>query len=354
MPPARALALLEPVLSALAAAHRAGLIHRDVKPENVLIATDPNPGEPGQGRRLRPGQGGQRRHPAHRHRRRPDRHRLLPRPRARRRRPRRRARRRLRRRRGALRAAHRAASRTRARRPIQVAYKHVHEDVPPPSAAVPGHPGVRRRAGRPGHRPRPRSCAPPTPVCCCTRCTGSSTLSPGRPRRPRAGPPTSPPLPAAARPSGRPRSDTDPTRSTPTSSPPCWRRPTRLRSTRGDELIPPLTRLRRHQPPVRHRRPAVPRPPIRTRGSRCCWSLLLVLAPAAAGAGRLVVRLGPLHLHTRRPRPGQAAAVEKLDAAGLETEMGERTYSETVPAGRVLQTDPTPASASWTAAPSPW
>ena len=41
--------------------------------------------------------------------------------------------------------------------PIQVAYKHVHEDVPPPSGVVPGHPGVRRRAGRPRHRPRPRA-----------------------------------------------------------------------------------------------------------------------------------------------------------------------------------------------------
>jgi serine/threonine-protein kinase len=39
-PYAEAMALMDPILSGLAAAHRAGIVHRDIKPENVLVSAD--------------------------------------------------------------------------------------------------------------------------------------------------------------------------------------------------------------------------------------------------------------------------------------------------------------------------
>ncbi len=42
LPPAKALEYFTPLVQALAAAHRAGVVHRDVKPENVLLAETPD------------------------------------------------------------------------------------------------------------------------------------------------------------------------------------------------------------------------------------------------------------------------------------------------------------------------
>ena len=191
--PARALDLLAPVLSALSAAHDAGIVHRDIKPENVLIADD-----------------------------------------------------------GTVKVADfglaRAVTTTgntatqgllmgtvsylapelvtdgsadarsdvysagillyelltgskphTGDTPIQVAYAHVHADVPPPSLAQPRHPAVRRCAGAAGNRPGPgpptgrRAGVQPSGAPGPQRARGRAAGRPGADRRPDRPDPADPP-----------------------------------------------------------------------------------------------------------------------------------------------------------------
>ena len=178
---ARTLALLEPVR--LRAGGRAP--RRPDPPRRQARERPHLRRRPDQGRRLRPGQGHERHHPAHLDRR-PHRDRLVRRPRARRRGPLRRPGRRLRRGRDPLRAPHRQeAARGRDADPGRLQARA--RGRPAALAAGAGHPGLRRRACRPGHRSRPgaaarrrrRAAAPPAP--------GQPGRQRGSPQRPGAG-----------------------------------------------------------------------------------------------------------------------------------------------------------------------
>ena len=172
--PVEALAILEQMLAAIAAAHRAGLVHRDVKPENVLVAEAPSGGtgnlvdsvvkvaDFGLARAVEASadddDGGQ----------------LMatvayvaP----------------------ELVTDGHADPRTDVYsagivlfemltgrvpydgdQPVEVAWQHVDRDVPPPSTVRRRPAAGARRPGRPGHPPRPRRPARPTPARCWPRC----------------------------------------------------------------------------------------------------------------------------------------------------------------------------------------
>lgn len=353
MPPARALALLEPVLSALAAAHRAGLIHRDVKPENVLISDEGQVKVADFG--LAKAVSADTQHTATggvligtvsylapelvvdgRADARADVYAA-----------------------GVLlfelltgRKPHEGES------PIQVAYKHVHEDVPLPSTLVPGLPAyvdalvaratARDRGQRPAdagvllHQLRRVSTAVLTGVR-----EDPDLVADLMPR---------PPAPEAV--DGDTGELTQPLLR-PTEVPPAVERDERRRRTDTaadpwDEeemaalLAPSSTGTPvspTAPPPTEHTRtvqvPVAPAPR-RTRRSRKGLLALVLAVLLAAGLGTGAWWFGFARWTTTPGVIGldRQAAVERLEAAGLEAEIGPRAFSRTVPAGEVMATDP--------------
>ncbi|MDP3893815.1 Stk1 family PASTA domain-containing Ser/Thr kinase [Nocardioides sp.] len=343
MAPGRALALVEPVLSALGAAHRAGLIHRDIKPENVLIADDGRVKVADFG--LAKAVSTDTQHTATG---------------------------------GVLigtvsylapelvvdgsadaradvyavgvvlyelltgRKPHEGES------PIQVAYKHVHEDVPAPSAAVPGLPPyVDALVARATSRDRDQRPADAQVLLHQLHRVGHALG---------AGVVDDPELTSDLMPR-RPFADRDAALGIDTQPEPfdafafqeLTEGPT-IREIPAGLGHEPTTTLDRAQHETGGPPSGLPRsgaaPSRRPRRSRRGLALLLVALLIAGlggsgawwyGVGRYISSPGVIGL-------SEAAAVTKIEAAGLVPALGEPAYSETVPAGEVISSDPSAGS----------
>jgi serine/threonine-protein kinase len=341
MPAAKALALIDPVLSALAAAHHAGMIHRDVKPENVLLADDGRVKVADFG--LARAVTAETQHTAT----------------------------------GGvligtvsylspeLVADGRADARSdvyaagvvlyemltgrkphEGESPIQVAYKHVHEDVPAPSDTVPGIPAyvdalvaratARDRDLRPAdarvllHQVRRVRAALDHGVLDDPELTDD--LTPTVPVQRLARDPEDidyhdeqvRPIVSAAQVATAGRTDAD---------------DPRLLEDATDDTDVLGARPPKHPAPPSARGPQPAPRPRRSRRGPVLLVVVLLLAVAARvggwwfGAGRFVSTPGVVSLTPR-------AAEAKVDAAGLTFAVGGRDYSETVRAGLVMRTDP--------------
>jgi beta-lactam-binding protein with PASTA domain len=337
MSPARALALLEPVVSALAAAHRAGLVHRDVKPENVLIADDGRVKVADFG--LAKAVSGQTQHTAT----------------------------------GVLigtvsyiapelvvegRSDARAdvyavgvilyelltgTKPHQGESPIQVAYKHVHEDVPTPSAKVDGVPDyVDALVARATARDREQRPADAGVLLQHLRRVGQALNAGVRedadlvadlmPRAPQAE--------AAEDVELHVPTDTAEVLRRPREvAPHVVREPTSTLDTDRGEPV----RLAPTPRPARDPRPPREKPSRPRRSRRGLVLLILALLVASAvgvgawwfGFARYTTTPGVIGLT-------QADATERLESAGLEVVVGESEYSTTVQKGRVITSDPGP------------
>ena len=335
MSPARALALLEPVVSALAAAHRAGFVHRDVKPENVLIADDGRIKVADFG--LAKAVSADTRHTAT----------------------------------GVLigtvsyiapelvvegRSDARAdvyavgvilfelltgSKPHQGESPIQVAYKHVHEDVPAPSAVAPGIPAyVDALVARATARDREQRPADAGVLLQHVRRV-TQALNAGvrddadlvADLQPRVAASTF----ADAEVSNVPTDphDTAEVLHRPLREPTATLEPTESRPDQTSVRLAPTP------PPGRAPRPPRDRPGRPRRSRR--GPILLVLAVLVAGAlGTGAWWFGYARYTTTPGVIGltQAEATERIERAGLEVVVGESDYSSTVKRGRVISADP--------------
>ena len=217
-----------------------------------------------------------------------------------------------------------------------------------PAAVAAGarHPAVRRRAGRPRHRPRPRRCARPTRGCCCTRSAGCAhALDHGVARRPGA---DRRPDPDRARCSAlarrhRLRRD-EPTHGVPTILDPGAGRPRRRAGPATDDTsvigarpapaaAPPAGRARG----APGRRPPAPLAARAGAAGRwCCCS------PSRAGVGGWWFGVGRYTTTpgVHQPDRGRGAEAKVAGRRAGVPRSADRAYSETVPTGSVVSTDP--------------